>query len=73
MNKRDAHAKLLFYLSKPFAVCRSRCRRRRPARCLSSLKNPDTETVLFGNCFPGERSQSGIENALPKMPGFVWT
>ena len=61
MNKRDAHVKLLFCLSKPFAVCRSRCRRRRPARCLSSLKNPETETELFGNHFPAERSQIRIE------------
>ena len=58
-NKRDAHAKLLFCLSKPFEVSRSRCRRHRPAR--SSLKNPDTETVLFGNRFPGERSQIRIK------------
>ena len=28
---------------------------------LSSLKNPDTETVLFGNRFPGERAQIGIK------------
>ena len=60
-NKRDAHTKLLSCLSKPFEVCRSDCRRRRPARCLSSLKNPDTETVLCGNRFPAERSQIRIE------------
>ena len=69
-NKRDAHAKLLFCLSKPFEVSRSRCRRRRPARCLSSLKNPDTETVLFGNRFPGERSQIGIKICVLKN---AWT
>ena len=72
-NKRDAHAKLLFCLSKPFEVSRSRCRCCRPARCLSSLKNPNTETVLFGNRFPGERSQIGIKIALSKMPGFMLT
>ena len=65
-KKRDAHAKLLFCLSKPFEVSRSRCRRRRPARCLSSLKNPDTETVLFGNRFPAERSQIRIEICIFK-------
>ena len=52
-----------------FEVSCSRCRRHRPARCLSSLKNPDTETVLFGNRFPGERSQIRIKICVFKN---VW-
>jgi len=36
-KKVDARAKLLFFLFKLNAFCRSRCRRRR--RCLSSLLN----------------------------------